>query len=294
MGLARKDISLRPTQSGFLFVGILIAMLLGSINYNNNAGFILVFLLGTMAVISLFHSYKNLVDLDIVPMDVQPVFAGQSIIFPVKIQRGNNLAQALSLKFNNTEPRPFSGNGVLNLSIPAKQRGYLIPGPLILDSVYPFGLFRLKASIPVYARGMVYPAPLPGELPLTLAGEKDDGKEQGKDTGPDDFQGLRPYLPGNPMGRISWKTFSRGQGLFIKNFTTDKGQDIILDLNLIKERDLEKKLSLICQAIIDAEKRHLKYGVRLGPVSLNPGSGKEHFHRCLKALALHAPGEVNK
>lgn len=298
MVLNKKDVSLRPTQSGFLFLGILIAMLLGSINYNNNAGFILVFLLGTMAVISLFHSYKNLLGLEIIPGHVQPVFTGQSVIFPIRIKGIHGIGaapgQALSLKFKDRAPKPFSGEGALNLSIPSKQRGYLAPGCLFLDSVYPFGLFRLKAAIPFSARGLVYPVPLAGQIPLALAGIKEDGEEQSQDTGPDDFQGLRPYLPGNPMGRISWKTFSRGQGLFVKDFTADKGQEILMDLDLIREADLERKISLICQGVIDAEKKQLKYGIRLGPVSLVPDSGKKHFHSCLRALALYAPGEVEK
>ncbi len=301
MILARKDISLGPTQSGFLFLGILIAMLLGSINYNNNAGFILVFLLGTMAAISLFHSYKNMVGLDIISMTVHPVFMGQTLIIPVRITGKNNSTtpgqaqgKALHLRFKNTSPLAFSGDGILNLSILAEKRGYLAPGPLILDSVYPFGLFRLRADIPLSTRGLVYPAPLVGDFPLALAGQGEDGKKQGRDTGPDDFQGLRPYLPGNPMGRISWKTFSRGQGLFIKDFTRDRGQDILMDLSLIQGKDLEKKLSLICRGIIEAEKGHRKYGIRLGSLSIVPDSGVKQFHRCLKALALYAPGGIPK
>jgi len=298
MILGRKDFSLRPTQSGFLFLGILIAMFLGSINYNNNAGFILVFLLGTMAMISLFHSYKNLVGLELISMNVQPVFKGQSMIFPIRIKSkstpGQAPGQALFLKFDKTEPKPFSGEGVLHLSLPAEQRGYQAPGRLILESVYPFGLFRLTTIIPFTSRCLVYPEPLPGKISTALAGEGEDGKKQSQDNGPDDFQGLKPYLPGNPMGRISWKTFSRGQGLFIKEFTADKGQDILMDLNLIRGSDLEKKLSLICQSVLDAEKRHLRYGIQLGDKSLDPASGQKHCHQCLKALALYAATKVVK
>ena len=81
MKLNRSHLTLRPTQHGILFIAILIAMLLGSINYNNNAGFTLVFLLGTMTLISLFHSYKNLVGLEMTQTHVQPVFIGESIVF---------------------------------------------------------------------------------------------------------------------------------------------------------------------------------------------------------------------
>jgi uncharacterized protein (DUF58 family) len=299
MALRRKDISICPTQHGVLFLGILIAMLLGSINYNNNGGFILVFLLGTMAVISLFHSYGNLLGIKPVPLQVQPVFTGQTIIFPIKLSKTNHqgnargqptdqaLGQALFLGFKDTEPILFSGD-ILHLKKESAKRGYLTPGDLVLTSVYPFGLFRLKAVIPLDIKGLVYPAPESASFPLARAGTQEDGKEKSQDSGPDDFQGLAPYIPGNPMGRISWKTFSQGQGLFIKDFTAEIGRDILLDLALLRQGGLEKKLSMLCQGILEAEKKNLRYGLKLGQsFSTGPGRGTAHLHRCLKALALY-------
>ncbi|WDP90587.1 MAG: DUF58 domain-containing protein [Desulfobacter sp.] len=296
MEIGRKDLSIRPTQAGLLFLGILIAMLLGSINYNNNAGFILVFLLGTMTAISLFHSYRNLTGLAISPMHVQPVFMGQSLVFSARIKTGRHpdQGQALSLALGKEPPQSFSGQGVLNLPLPASRRGYHRPGPLILVSAYPFGLFRLRAELPFPAKGLVYPAPVSGTFPTAAAGDGDGGDQKAEESGPDDFQGLKPYIPGSPMGRISWKTFSRGRGMFIKNFTADKGSEIVMDLSLIQGTDLEKKLSLVCNGVIQAEKCNIRYGIRLGPTEIRPASGKKHFHRCLKALALYSPGEVSQ
>lgn len=291
MEIKRKNLTIRPTQAGLLFLAILIAMLLGSINYNNNAGFILVFLLGTMAVISLFHSFRNLTGLQITVMHARPVFMGQSIVFPVSVKTGQvpDLGQALSLGFKKMPPVSFSGQGVVNLARPAAQRGYLYPGDLTLASVYPFGLFRLTTPIPFSGRGLVYPAPVQGRLVLSQAGLREDGDQKADETGPDDFQGLKTYIPGTPMGRVSWKTFSRGQGLFIKDFTADKGQEILMDLALIKGKNLEKKIGLICNSILEAEKQQLRYGLRLGRTLFQPASGKKHMNKCLKALALHGP-----
>ena len=65
MTLDRTQLSLRPTRHGLLFLMILGAMMAGSVNYNNNAGFILVFLLGGMAMISLFPSRSILAGMGI-------------------------------------------------------------------------------------------------------------------------------------------------------------------------------------------------------------------------------------
>ncbi len=294
MELRRKNLSIRLTQHGFLFLGILIAMLLGSINYNNNAGFILVFLLGGMAIISLFHSYNNLVGLTLTTQRVQPVFKGQTVVFPVNIRGKSIQGQTLFLRIGDMEPISFSieagGNSPVGLKLPSSQRGYLIPADIILTSVYPFGLFRLSASIPLSTSCLVYPAPAPGTFPLAFAGDMEEGKEQNSRLGPDDFQGLKPYIPGNPIGHIAWKTLSRGQGLFVKDFTAETGQDILVDLSLIKKGELEDRLSMICHRILEAEKQQLRYGLRLGAVfSRRPARGKIHLHRCLKALALYEP-----
>lgn len=301
MQLNRSQVSLRPTQHGLLFLIILVSMLLGSINYNNNAGFMLVFLLGTMALISLFHSYRNLVGLEIRLAHVHPVFAGQFAVFSFQVKgkpRDDQISQgqALFLGFENLEGMAFSlkeNTRRVDLKIKAEKRGVLVPNDLILTSVYPFGLFSLKARIPVSEKGLVYPAPISGRFSLSFEGDKEGEEESGDKTGPDDFQGLVSYVPGSPMGRISWKTFSRGLGLFIKNFTADAGGEIVLDMNLIKAGDLERKLSLICRSILDSKQENIRYGIRLGStLYLSPGSGEAHYRRCMKALALYGIEEA--
>ncbi|HCY86797.1 MAG TPA: hypothetical protein DHV36_16830 [Desulfobacteraceae bacterium] len=293
-GIQKKDLTIRPTQHGYLFLGILVAMLLGSINYNNNAGFILVFLLGGMAVISLFHSFKNLTGLVFIPHPVHPVFKGESIIFPVEIKGNQGQAQSLFLSIKNADPVHFSLSGsnarTADLKLPASRRGVIHIKNILLTSVYPFGLFRLKAVIPFSAEGIVYPAPEPGTFPLGFAGEDDDGEETSRHMGPDDFQGLKPYIPGNPIGHIAWKTLSRGQGLFVKDFTADAGRDILIDINLMGQGDIETKLSMICHKLLSSETLGVQYGLRLGSsFSTLPAGGKPHLHRCLEALALYNP-----
>lgn len=311
MKLDRSHLTLRPTRHGILFIAILIAMLLGSINYNNNAGFTLVFLLGTMALISLFHSYKNFVGLEVIQTHVQPVFMGESLVFsfqakgtdrpdrpdPKRPERPQlksvqlNQGQALFAEFYGMASGSFlPGTATLqaDLELEAKTRGRLNPGDLTLFSTYPFGLFRLTACIPVKAHGLVYPRPLTGPIATSLAGGRGEGEKSDDRAGPDDFQGLAPYVPGNPMGRISWKTYSRGLGMFIKNFTAETGGEILLDMDRIKSGNVEEKLSLLCRAVLDAEKENLRYGLRLANgVNLSVDNGKPHCHKCLKALALY-------
>ena len=295
MKLNRSYLALRPTQHGIIFIAILIAMFLGSINYNNNAGFTLVFLLGTMALISLFHSYKNFVELEVVQSHVEPVFIGETLVFSFRIKPLKSVkfeqGQALFAQFDGTTSASFLPGTSMrraDLAFKAKTRGVLNPGDLTLFSTYPFGLFLLTARIPLNTQGLVYPKPIAGPISTLLAGGREHGEKSDDRAGPDDFQGLVPYVPGNPMGRISWKTYSRGLGIFIKNFTAETGGEILLDMDLIKSGGVEEKLSLLCRSVLDAEKENLRYGLRLdNGVNIAFDNGRPHCHKCLKALALY-------
>ena len=73
----RSSIKWFPTRYGWLFVVVLLGMLMGSINYNNNLGFIFTFLLGSMMLISLVHSYRNIQGIKLDDIQARPVFASQ-------------------------------------------------------------------------------------------------------------------------------------------------------------------------------------------------------------------------
>ena len=79
--LDRKKIRIRPTRNGLIFIVLVLAMFLGSLNYNNNLGFILTFLLGSLAFVSIAHTYKNVAGIAFGSSFAQPVFAGQKAVF---------------------------------------------------------------------------------------------------------------------------------------------------------------------------------------------------------------------
>ena len=60
-----NQIRIRPTRNGFIFIFLVLSMLLGSINYINNLGFLLTFLLGSIAFVSIANTYKNIAGITI-------------------------------------------------------------------------------------------------------------------------------------------------------------------------------------------------------------------------------------
>ena len=112
--------------------------------------------------------------------------------------------------------------------------------------------------------------------------------------GIDDFNGLKPYQPGDSPKRIHWKAFSKGQGLFIKEFSEHPEKPVVFDWYRLAEMDEEHKLSLLCGMVLKAHNRNVAYGIRLPEKTIGPDSGISHKHRCLKALALHGLTEQDR
>jgi uncharacterized protein (DUF58 family) len=104
--------------------------------------------------------------------------------------------------------------------------------------------------------------------------------------GVDDFAGLFVYQPGDPLQRVSWKSYSRGQGLLTKKFEGQVGKTVYFDLEAVGGPDVEFRISRICHMILSAEAMHLSYGLKLGKKILEPDQGAPHKRQCLRALAL--------
>lgn len=270
----------------FLVVG----MLLGSMNYNNNLGFLLTFLLGSMAFVSIAHTYKNLAGLIVVSAGAEPVFAGGQAVFKLIVDGAGQYRYGISFAFRGARTAlqdiPAGGKNRVNVGVPALSRGILDPGPLTVASDYPLGLFRAQSKVHRKLECIVYPQPIAGRVQTTAEKQIAGGEDGISGPGTDDFQGLKGYQPGDPLQRISWRASSRGQGLFTKDFDAQYGASFYLDWYSFGGTDAEHKLSLLCRWILTAHQGNLTYGLKLPGHTLEPGNGKIHRNRCLKALAL--------
>ncbi len=290
--LHRKQIYILPTRQGLLFILILTGMLLGSANYNNNLGFLLVFLLGSMAFVSILHTFGNLAGIEIVSVRAKPVFACEKAVFEFPVRADTRMRAEISFVCESGEEVcgeifPDRDN-CIRLPIPAERRGIFRPGSVQIFSRYPLGLFYAWSSLDSLMECLVYPAPIFGELMLSDDQTRDSDKESGfgKSGGIDDFQGLRPYQPGDSLRLISWKAFSGGRGLFSKSFAGTSASCVFADWHALKSGDTEEKLSRLCGMVLKAGQMNLRYGLRLPNMTIGPDQGEAHKHRCLKALAL--------
>ena len=294
--LNQRRIFIIPTRRCFGFLVVLLVMLLGDINYNLSLGYVLTFLLGTTALMTMLHTFRNMAQLEIRAGRVDAVFAGDMAQFVFHFQNASRLPRYhLNLRDDNGHNVTFDIQALQSaeiiLPLPALQRGWLCSGRLTLLTEFPLGLFHAWSYLQFDTRCLVYPkpaAPLP--LPASMA---QNGAGAFNVAGDEDFSGLRSYVAGDALPRIAWKALAREQGLQVKQFSAQQGQELWLDWSLLAALHTERKLEVLARWVLDADAHKLHYGLRLPGMELPPRHGATHRVECLRALALFGLGEEN-
>lgn len=293
---AWRGIRLVPTRFGLFFVVILFGMLLGSINYNNNLGFVFTFLLGGIAAVSAVHALNNLMGVRIIDAAAPPVFAGRGGRLDITVQGRKNGHHALAFCIETEKTAaadvPPGQPAALSIALKPLPRGVFPLRRLRISSLYPLGLFACRRQIDISTVLYVYPGPLSAKQvhtrALFTAAETPGG------TGADDFKGLRAFQVGDSLQHVFWKPYARGQGLVVKEFETRAGPSLVFNFNRVEGKDVEARLSRLCTMILKADARKLRYGLRLPDRFVAPADGPAHRHRCLGALAAFHPGSERK
>ncbi len=298
MVLDRQRVYIFPTRHGIVFIMVLIAMLAGSINYNNNLGFMLVFLLGGISLVSMIHTYRNILGLQVLSVTAGPVFAGHDAVFNISLRTGRHVRKAISVFADKRQSasKDFKVNDheTVSAAVPTLRRGRLRPGSFTVSTVYPLGLFSAWTVFHPEKDCIVYPAPMTGAM---IPSDQHPGKtdrKRGFVSGAEDYSGLKPYQPGDSFRHIAWKALSRGQGVFTKDFDgAARRSTLVFDFRKIPASDTEARLSKLCSMILQANRENMQYGLVLPGKTISPGSGDAHMHQCLKALAVFTEDDSN-
>ncbi|MBP0049508.1 DUF58 domain-containing protein [Marinobacterium sp. AK62] len=287
--LTQKRIYILPTASGTLFLVLLMLLLLMAINYENNLIYALTFLLGSLFLVTILHTYHNLAGIQLTAVRGNHCHAGETAYFQLRLDQ-QGVRDRIRLLLPGGSPvtvdlvEPIHW---LELGCPALERGWLKPSWVRLETLYPLGLFRAWTWARLEMKALVYPAPLDSPLPeqseSTWEGiEQNEGRD-----GTEDFTGLERFRPGMSPRQIDWKSLARGRGLYAKQFTDYSSPDLWLDLHSMGGEPLERRLSRITGWVEQLSKEDRRYGLRLGATVLEPDRGEQHRYRVLKALALY-------
>jgi uncharacterized protein (DUF58 family) len=279
-----------PTGVGLVFAIMAFAMLLGSMNYNNNLSFLLTFLLIGIGFVAMHQCQRNLVDLELSFAGTEPVFAGQAAMFRIAVtNRSKNARQRIRLYTDEAlsdmqDLRPGESR-IFVLPVRTSTRGWIRLDRFGIRTLFPFELFRSWAWLHMEPRGLVYPNPVE-HAPEPPASQTALGHRQHDARGEEDFAGLRKFHLGDSPRNVAWKAYARSEQLLSKQFS---GADISsqwFDFDEVPARDTEERLSILTRWIVEADRTLEDYGLRLPGQSFRPAHGDEHRRRCLEALAL--------
>ena len=296
--LNQRRVFIVPTRTGFLLAGMLVALLLGSINYSLGLGYVLTFMVVGVAWVGMFNTFRNLAHLHLRPARADPVFAGGIAEFRVVLaNRSRYDRYALTLTADpELAPVPVDLTAgtelVVVVPVRARRRGVLAMPRIRFETTFPLGLWRAWSYWQPALDCLVWPQPSEAELPLPATQGGSTPGDGVAGAGSEDFAGIRPYIPGDAPRHIAWKAMARnpdGEQL-TKMFEGGLPAELWLELSVVPAGfGTEAALSVLTRWVLEAEARQLRYGVRLAGTSSGLEHGDAQRERCLGMLARH-PG----
>ncbi len=289
VAIDRRRVYVLPTGFGMFYLALVLAMLLGALNYNNNPALLLALLLGASGLASLIATHLQLSGLRVEALSAEPVPAGQPLLLRLALasrdarpRRGLRAALGGAWTHGALEAE---GAAEFILPVPTRQRGWLEPGRLQLSTTQPLGLARAWSRVWPRQRLLVYPRPEPSPPPLPDSSGS-LGRGRPDPLGEEPHQ-LRAYRSGDAPRTIAWKHSARRDSLVVREFERAEGRELVLAWQDLPALAAEARIARLAAWVDQAEREGVRYRLRLpAQDDIGPGRGLEHRHACLRALAL--------
>ena len=127
--LDHRRIFILPTRVGGTYALVLFLMLLVSINYQNSLAYGLTFLLLSVAILAILHTYRNLSGLILSAGSARSVFVGEPVQLRLRLESNGHSHQAVALGWDS---EPLQQTDVdaerlteTEMTLPAVTRGWL-------------------------------------------------------------------------------------------------------------------------------------------------------------------------
>jgi uncharacterized protein (DUF58 family) len=291
--LGQRNIYILPTRAGFTFALTLVVMLLAAINYQLSLGFALTFLLAGAGLVSMHLTHGNLRGLTLHLKPPPPGFAGEPALLEVVVDNPGGPRHGLGLRLEDA-PRigawcdvPGGGQESLHLALVPAQRGWQPVPPLVVETVFPFGLFRAWTVWRPAARLLAWPRPESPAPALPAAAATASGEQPLRRSTGGEFDGVRPWRRGDTMRQVAWKKVARGSELVSRETTGSGRRELWLDwADTAGAAGVEARIARLTAWVLAAERAGCPCGLRLPGQELPIGDGEAHQRAALELLAL--------
>ena len=240
--LNKKNLYIFPNSNGFKLGAFVFFSFTASIFYQNNVGLLISIILFFVYFLSIIISYQNLNNIKIDPLTTL-VPQNKNVYLDYLIHSLND-RERLNLNISNNESNIKNVDLTNQKKIAFKniflKRGvYEIP-ILKLESFFPFGIIKTFGLVIFDQKLHIYPEPIkpPQDLikNLMIVNNLDENDYE--------FDQIEEASPGESLSRISWRYYSIKNKLFSKKFiNTENNKEILIDIDLLNKKNLEKALS---------------------------------------------------
>ncbi len=287
--LSYRQIFILPTRFGWAFGLITLAMVMGSLNFNNNLGLLTAFIVAGLAVNSMLMAFFNLHGLAIRHCWAAPVFAGEAARLRVNLANDDTRPRpSLSLTSQLQESQFALNHGQsdeIEIEIPTERRGWMQVSRLRIQTHHPLGLFEAWSWFWPEQPVLVWPKPAQPAPPLPVTGGGSQGSETASEPQGEDFHSLRGWREGDPLHLVAWKQSQRHQSLLARELRQEQADVLELRLASAPGKDIEQRISVLTAWVLMAARVQRSWVLDLGAEKLGPAGDEQHRNACLRALA---------
>lgn len=289
--LNQRRIFIFPTGYGFFYLGVASLLFVGGINYENNLVLSLSFLLASLFLVAILHTYRNLSGLGLRNGGSDSGYAGESGSLGVTLFSEHRDHHCIWLQWEGQAAQQISvlagTESALRLNLALPRRGRVLAPRMKVESYFPLGLLRTWSYVSLDHYCLAWPSPQASrDCPADGGNENRQAAPSGR-AGNEEFQGLRAYVAGDSLRRIDWKGYARGTGLNTKLFEEPAGGRLWLDWDRLEGVPTEQRLSILCYWVLAIDQQKQPYGLKLPGMTLAPDTGDTHRLRALDALAAY-------
>jgi uncharacterized protein (DUF58 family) len=296
--LTQRNIYIVPTHAGFMFAVTLIVLLLASVNYQLNLGYVLTFLLAGSGIVSMHITHNTLRGLRLHLRAPLPVFAGEAALLDAVLTSPARPRFGIGLRTEAAGDAsawswvdvPAGAQASARVSFVPQARGLHELPTLLVETRFPLGLFRAWTVWRPAAQVLVYPQPEKPAAALPPAHAVGIGPASGRRAGAGETEGVRPYRRGDPLKLVVWKKvakYAASSGEMVSRDTSGSvHRELWLDYQASALPGVDQRLSRLAAWVIAAENGGIVYGLKLQGVEIAPAHGEAHRRKCLEALAL--------
>ena len=303
--LDQGNVYILPTKAGWVFAATLVVLLLASINYQLNLGYVLTFLLAGSGLVSMHATHGTLRGLTLHLKPPPPSFAGEAAPLEIVLTNPGAVRHGIGLRLDGAPEAtiawldvPAGGATTAHVTFVPARRGLLDVPVLQAETRFPLGLFRAWTVWRPASTLLAWPAPEADAPPLPAALATAGGPSRSRTATGGEIEGVRAYRRGDALRLVAWKKAAQALETGAELVSRDTSASARRELTLAwattaaGRRDgpwgPEERLSRLAAWVLAAHRAGLAYALSLPGREVAMADGDPQRRSALDALALWA------